>query len=441
MVGVRAITIAFPSARGLSAHPSRMIRPASGTEEGDMRLFLGDVCRLRTLGTLGYLERDLVPFLQASKAVPDNGAVVDEHVGTSLALDEPETFRLVEPLHTACFRHDGSTLLSTRQHLRRHRADHRHNARGPYRSDPRLGHEKHDIHISPMRRKACPESEKHVIEKIPQPENPERPRDHQAKRRPAEKRNRGDHDERRDLAPLFEPLPRFGNRVKGRSPSVRKVQLLQAHDARGLDQRHRHGVDGEGDHPTRRTDLDAVTLRRPVRSTVGAPPRDPASRTKPRPGARRTGPPPLPRAGRIAPLRAGPWSRGGSAGCRAVPRSSARESRAMPRSPLPRREKRRPRGGAPTAEPRRGKAPRCARIVKRARQPCTRPPRPLPTRCARSKAPRRASELQRAARWTQPASPPRRTRAAPPPTPRPSRSRIHGGSGARAPEWKPRRRR
>src|SRR6267378_2740492 len=166
MVGVRAIITAFPSARGLSAHPSRMMRPASGTEEGDMpggyhrragrsggetprprdtgepimlRLSLGDVRRLRTFGTLGDLERDLVSFLQAPESVAHDRAVVHEHIGTALALDEPEPLRLVEPLHSACFRHEDSTLLLAGQHLRRYRADDRDRARGPHRRDPRLG--------------------------------------------------------------------------------------------------------------------------------------------------------------------------------------------------------------------------------------------------------------------------------------------------------------
>src|SRR6267378_1279057 len=132
ITGVCAIMTAFPSGRGLRPQPSRTISPASGTPGLDMRRrlaqpprtplskkrvrrrgkgrarsALGDVRRLWSLRSLGHFERDLVPFLQAAESVPDDRAVVDEHVGTSRALDEAEPLRLVEPFHTASFRHRG----------------------------------------------------------------------------------------------------------------------------------------------------------------------------------------------------------------------------------------------------------------------------------------------------------------------------------------------
>src|SRR5882672_1165248 len=74
-------------------------------ECGYARLFLLDVRRLRPLRSLRHLERDLVPFLQALESVPDDRAVVDEHVRSARALDEAEPLRLVEPLHLSCLSH------------------------------------------------------------------------------------------------------------------------------------------------------------------------------------------------------------------------------------------------------------------------------------------------------------------------------------------------
>src|SRR5258705_2228448 len=121
MTGVRAASTAFPSFRGFSAQPSRTMSPARGTAEIVMnrrvslhsarRSLLADVRRLRPLGPLGHLERDLVPFLERPEAVPDDRAVVHEHVRPARALDESEALRLVEPLHLSSLSHRDDLLF------------------------------------------------------------------------------------------------------------------------------------------------------------------------------------------------------------------------------------------------------------------------------------------------------------------------------------------
>src|SRR5690349_5273534 len=60
---------------------------------------LSDVCRLRAFLSLGDLELYLVTLLQAFVALGRNRAVMNEHIRSILAADEPITFGVIEPLH------------------------------------------------------------------------------------------------------------------------------------------------------------------------------------------------------------------------------------------------------------------------------------------------------------------------------------------------------
>ena len=61
----------------------------------------GNICRLRAFWTLGYLKLYLVTFLQALIAFGRDGAVMHEHIGSSVTSDEAITFGVVEPFHRA----------------------------------------------------------------------------------------------------------------------------------------------------------------------------------------------------------------------------------------------------------------------------------------------------------------------------------------------------
>src|SRR5215470_16491521 len=64
-------------------------------------LDLLDVSGLRPLLPLNDLELDLVPFSERLEARAVDRAEVHEHIGTTLARDEAEALRVVEPLHGA----------------------------------------------------------------------------------------------------------------------------------------------------------------------------------------------------------------------------------------------------------------------------------------------------------------------------------------------------
>src|SRR5204863_9938853 len=68
-------------------------------------LDLGDVSGLRTFGAVNDLEFHRLTFLERTEPVALNGRVVDEDVTASVALDEPVTFGVVEPLDLACDTH------------------------------------------------------------------------------------------------------------------------------------------------------------------------------------------------------------------------------------------------------------------------------------------------------------------------------------------------
>src|SRR5258706_10149987 len=70
-----------------------------------MWLDLGDVAGLRALGAVDDFEFDRLAFLERAEAVALNGGVVHEDVAASVALDEPVTFGVVEPLDLACDTH------------------------------------------------------------------------------------------------------------------------------------------------------------------------------------------------------------------------------------------------------------------------------------------------------------------------------------------------
>ena len=59
-----------------------------------------DVLSLQALGAAGNIELDLLPFLEGAEALGLDRAVVAEEVLTPAVLrDEPESLRVVEPLH------------------------------------------------------------------------------------------------------------------------------------------------------------------------------------------------------------------------------------------------------------------------------------------------------------------------------------------------------
>src|SRR6267143_1526940 len=180
MTGVRAASTAFPSFRGFSAQPSRTMSPARGTAERVMnrrvsppsarRSLLADVRRLRPLGPLGHLERDLVPFLERPEAVPDDRAVVHEHVRPARSMN-PKPFASLNH-----FTFPVSAIVTTSssgKNLRADRAEQGPQTRHPYRRDPWPGHQEHQIQIREPGRESRRAPEKRVIEHIPEAEHPE----------------------------------------------------------------------------------------------------------------------------------------------------------------------------------------------------------------------------------------------------------------------------
>ena len=84
-------------ADGRSKEPS-----ATSHVEG---LDLSDVAGLWAFGAVNDLEFHRLTFLERPEPVALNGRVVDEDVTASVALDEPVTFCVVEPLDLACDTH------------------------------------------------------------------------------------------------------------------------------------------------------------------------------------------------------------------------------------------------------------------------------------------------------------------------------------------------
>src|SRR5712664_318404 len=68
---------------------------------GPSRLCLADVCSLEALRPLHDLELQALALGQGLEALAGDGRVMNEHVLTALLLDESETLRLVEPLHSS----------------------------------------------------------------------------------------------------------------------------------------------------------------------------------------------------------------------------------------------------------------------------------------------------------------------------------------------------
>src|SRR5262245_43095883 len=77
------------------------------------RLGFPDVRGLQALGTARHLELDPVTLGEALEALSLDGAEVHEHVLAALLSDEPETLRVVEPLHCS-LSHCPSSFLCER---------------------------------------------------------------------------------------------------------------------------------------------------------------------------------------------------------------------------------------------------------------------------------------------------------------------------------------
>jgi hypothetical protein len=63
----------------------------------------GDVFGLQALLALDHGELDLLPFVQGTVSFAPNGAVMDEHIGAALALNESVALGVIEPLDGAYF--------------------------------------------------------------------------------------------------------------------------------------------------------------------------------------------------------------------------------------------------------------------------------------------------------------------------------------------------
>jgi phosphoribosylaminoimidazolecarboxamide formyltransferase/IMP cyclohydrolase len=82
------------------------------TKRRNCRLGLGDVTGLWSFGPVYDFELDGLSLFQGPEAGPLNSGVVDEDVAAALALDEPITLGVVEPLDLACDTHRFSSLLT-----------------------------------------------------------------------------------------------------------------------------------------------------------------------------------------------------------------------------------------------------------------------------------------------------------------------------------------
>src|SRR5882672_10658630 len=76
-------------------------------------LDLRDVAGLRAFRTVNDLELYRLAFLERTEPVALNGRVVHEDVTASVALDEPVTLGVVEPLDLACNAHRSFLLAAT----------------------------------------------------------------------------------------------------------------------------------------------------------------------------------------------------------------------------------------------------------------------------------------------------------------------------------------
>src|SRR5215472_16113839 len=73
---------------------------------------------LPALGALYEVELHRLAFLERTKTVRLDGAVVHEHVLTVLAADEAVTFGIVEPLHSSLFHNVAFCFLLLELELR-----------------------------------------------------------------------------------------------------------------------------------------------------------------------------------------------------------------------------------------------------------------------------------------------------------------------------------
>src|SRR5882762_8315267 len=76
-------------------------------------LDLGHVAGLWALRTVDDLELYRLAFLERTEPVALNGRVVHEDITASVALDEPVTLGVVEPLDLACNAHRSFLLAAT----------------------------------------------------------------------------------------------------------------------------------------------------------------------------------------------------------------------------------------------------------------------------------------------------------------------------------------
>ena len=81
-------------------------------------LRFADVPGLRPLRAIDDLELDRLTLLQGPEAAATDGRVVDEHVASTLALDEPVALGVIEPLDLACNTHRSSSLTCSGLELR-----------------------------------------------------------------------------------------------------------------------------------------------------------------------------------------------------------------------------------------------------------------------------------------------------------------------------------
>ena len=66
-------------------------------------LGLAHVRGLGPFWTLNHVELHPVALGEAAKALGLDGGVMDKHIRPALTSDEPETLRVVEPLHSTSF--------------------------------------------------------------------------------------------------------------------------------------------------------------------------------------------------------------------------------------------------------------------------------------------------------------------------------------------------
>ena len=97
----------------------RMMLAPGGASIDWRAIHLYDVAGLWTLRSVHDLELDGLTFFEGPESGAANSRVVDEHVAATLALDEPVTFGVVEPLDLACDAHRSLSCLLFAVLLRR----------------------------------------------------------------------------------------------------------------------------------------------------------------------------------------------------------------------------------------------------------------------------------------------------------------------------------